>query len=320
MKKKVLCLLLTCLTLNLSISWAQPPAQAKTHSTQPIEPVTPLNRIAAIVNDEIISESDLQLAIDQMKLQMTSSNVPLPPADKLRNDTLQQLITYRLLLQMATRNEIHPTTEEVDRAIELIAKSHNISTDQLKTQLVAQHLTYPEFRKKISEQLAINKLQQQMVGGQLKVTDNDIAAFKNSIPETQEYRLADFFLPLSQNATAPEKAKAFAIASDIQNKLNNGIDIDKIQPAYQDLGWRNKDNLPEIFTEQLKTLTPQKASPPLRAPNGYHVLKILETRNNRQNMTDEQIREIVLRQKYEVAVKEAVEKAQKQAYIQIIPQ
>lgn len=311
MKKKVLYLLITYLTLNLSICFAQP---------QTVEPIVPLNRIAAIVNDEIISESDLDTAITQLKQQITANKIPMPPDDKLRNDALQQLITYRLQLQMANRSEISPSSAEVDLAIEQIAKGHNISMDQLKAQLVVQNIPYHEFRKKISEQLAINKLQQQMVGSQLKVNDADIAAYKTSRPDTKEYRLVDFFLPIAEKSTEKDWAKLLATAQDIQKKLNSGTDIDKITPPYQDLGWRNNDNLPAIFTEQLKNLTLNNASPPLRAPNGYHVLKLLETRDANQNLTDDQIRGIVLRQKYEEAVRVAIDKARKQAYIQIIPQ
>ena len=155
------------------------------------EPVTPLNRIVAVVNDEIITQTELDSAIDQFQQQLIANKDAPPPPNKLRDEVLQQLINYHLQKQMAARYDIKPTDEELDQTIEQIAKSHNMTVEQLKQQLQAQHLNYTEFRQKLYDQLVINKLQQQMVMGKVKVTDADITAFKAA--GKQEYRLVDFF-------------------------------------------------------------------------------------------------------------------------------
>lgn len=324
MKKKLLCLSTTYLLISPALAATQLVAQTTATPTpahQAIaEPVTPLNRIAAIVNDEIISQTELESAIAEFKQQLLAANAPIPPAKQLRDDVLQQLINYRLEMQMAIRYEIKPTDAEVDQAIDQIAKNHNMTLEQLQQQLVLQNLNYAQFRKKIVEQLTIGKLQQQMVAGQVKVTEADIAAFKNSGQGQEEYRLIDFFLPISEHPTDAELDSTLTAAHQIQQQLNNGVDIDKITPTYQDLGWRSAGDLPQIFIQQLPTLTLKNASQPIRAPNGYHVLKILEKRNKNQTLTDAQIREILLQQKYAAAVKTAINKARAQAYVAIIPQ
>src|SRR5262249_5187339 len=162
-------------------------------------PTVPLNRIAAIVNDEIIAESELDVAIDQLKQQLAASNVRIPSDTQLRKDALHQLITFKLQLQMAQRNSIKASPAEVDKTIDQIGSSHKMTMEQLKSQLAAQNISYADFRNKIAEQLIINKLQQQMVAGQVKVTDEDIKAFKQSSQAGQDYRLIDFFLPLSEH-------------------------------------------------------------------------------------------------------------------------
>src|SRR5262249_38351420 len=157
--------------------------------------------------------------------------------------------------------------------------------EQLQQQLVLQNLSYDQFRKRITEQLTIAKLQQQMAAGQVKISDADVAAFKTSNSGTEEYRLVDFFIPLSETPTTAELGQASATARQIQQQINSGVDIDKITPAYQDLGWRSTADLPQIFIQQLPVLTLKNASQPLRAPNGYHVLKLLEKRNQNQTLT-----------------------------------
>ena len=114
--------------------------------------------------------------------------------------------------------------------------------------------------------------------------------------------------------------QALTTAQHIEQQIDNGVDIDKITPTYQDLGWRTVADLPQLFIQQLPTLTLKNASKPLLAPNGYHVLKLLEKRNSNQTLTDEQVRELVLQQKYAAALKTAIDDARKQAYIAIIPQ
>lgn len=321
MMRKIIWALAACTLIHLSGAWAQQPQPVKLQPPKlTAEPIEPLNRIAAIVNDEIIAESELDTAIIQLKQQITASNIAMPSETQLRHDALEQLIIFKLQMQMAQRNEIKVSPEEIDKTIDQIASSHKMTTDQLRSQLSAQNISYADFRNKISQQLMINKLQQQMVAGQIKVSDEDIQAFKHSSQGGQDYRLIDFFLPLSEHPSAAELNSALATARDIQKQVNSGVDIDKISPHYQDLGWRNEGDLPELFLQVLKKLPPNQASAPLRAPNGYHVLRIMEIRNAADNLTDDEIRNIVLRQKYEAAVKAAVDKARKEAYVQIIPQ
>jgi peptidyl-prolyl cis-trans isomerase SurA len=315
--RKLLLVLMTCSLLFSSIIWAQPnsaPANANKK-----EPVVPLNRIVAVINDEIIPESELDTAINQLKLQITANHMTPPSDEKLRQMALDQLITYHLQLQMAARNQIQATDSEIDQAIDRIVKSHNATLDQLKAQLTQQGIDYNDFRKKIGEQLVIGKLEQGMVSGQVKVTDQDVADYKKTASGPKEYHLADFFFPLPEQYNPAQKKQAFAAASSVQQKLNSGVSPDTISPPYRDLGWRNKDNLPAVFASQLNVLTLQNASTPLLAPNGYHVLKILEERSQPTALTDEQISELLFRRKFEEAVAKIVNKAKAEAYIQIMP-
>ncbi len=325
MVKNIIYLSVSCLVINSGLAWgAQEPAFPAQTQRAPAavspEPIVPVNRIVAIVNDEVISESDLDLALAQLQQQILATKIPMPPPEKLREDALEQLINYRLQIQMATRNDLQATPTETDHAIQQIAQSNHLTVDQLKEQLVLQHTTYEDFRKKVADQIMITKLQQQMVVGQVKVTDADVLDFKKTPQGPREYKIVDFFLPVSEQPSAEELDKALTTAHNIQQQIDSGVAIDKITPAYQDLGWRTASDLPQIFAEQLPGLTVNSASAPIRAPNGYHVLKLVETRTSNQKLTDAQIRELLLRQKYEVAVKAAITKARKEAYVQIIPQ
>jgi len=317
MFKKFIYLLMFYSLTPIGMGWAQTSAPVTNQTNA--EPVVPLNRIVAVVNDEIITQNELDAAVDQLAQQLTLNKVTLPPRAKLQQEALHELINYRLQLQIVNRNEIKATDSEIDKTIEQIAKSHNLTVDQLKQQLVLQNSNYEQFRKKLGEQIAINRLQQQMVASHIKITDEDISQYRNT-SGTQEYKLVDFFFPLSEQPSEDEIKQSQADAQTVKQKLESGTDPGSITPAYRDLGWRTPNDLPQIFAEQLPKLTIKNASEPLRAPNGYHVLKLIEVRNPLQTMPDDQIRQILFQKKYETAVKAAVEKSRSEAYIQIIPQ
>lgn len=292
--------------------------KAEPATTRPApEPIVPLNQIVAVVNEEIITQTDLDQAVIDFKQQLQASHAPIPSDYQLREDALQQLINYRMQLQMAARNNIKPTDAEVDNALDEIAKSHNVNLDQLKEQLRRQNTSYEEFRKKVTEQLIVSKLLQMMIAGKVQVTDQDIQEYKNQMPQVKEYQLADFFLPLPEKPTAQQLKSTLAAAQEIQKQIEQGLDIHSISPEFHDLGWRTKEDLPQLFVDQLPNLTLQNSSAPILAPNGYHVLKLLGERD-KNALTEDQIKNLVFQKKYQAAAKEAMDKARKQAYIQIM--
>lgn len=320
MVKKLIYWGLGILAISFTI-YAEPNSstgKAEPATTRPApEPIVPLNQIVAVVNEEIITQTDLDQAVIDFKQQLQASHAPIPSDYQLREDALQQLINYRMQLQMAARNNIKPTDAEVDNALDEIAKSHNVNLDQLKEQLRRQNTSYEEFRKKVTEQLIVSKLLQMMIAGKVQVTDQDIQEYKNQMPQVKEYQLADFFLPLPEKPTAQQLKSTLAAAQEIQKQIEQGLDIHSISPEFHDLGWRTKEDLPQLFVDQLPNLTLQNSSPPILAPNGYHVLKLLGERD-KNALTEDQIKNLVFQKKYQAAAKEAMDKARKQAYIQIM--
>lgn len=233
MVKKLIYLGLGILAVSFTV-YAEPspsPTTNKTESTAPQlapEPVVPLNRIVAVVNEEIITQTDLDQAIIELKQQLQSTHTPIPSDYQLSQDALQQLINYRMQLQMAMRNNVKPSDEEIDAAINQIAKSHNVSIDQLGEQLHRQNTSLEDFRKKVTEQLVITKLQQALIAGKVQVTDQEIQEYKNQMSQIKEYQLADFVLPLPEKPSTQQLKSTLAAAQAIQKQIEQGVDIHSI--------------------------------------------------------------------------------------------
>jgi peptidyl-prolyl cis-trans isomerase SurA len=301
MYKKITLLLTLGCFLYPMMGQSADKAQSTPMKTQPAEPKEQsLNRIAGVVNDEVIPESEVDDAVTAYKQELLVNKMALPPDDVIRKKILDQIIDYRLQLQLAARADVKPTDEDINNAIIQVAKSHNVTLDELKQQLAQQNVPWDSFRQKIAEQVTISKVQQQAVGPRVKVTDADVAEFKQKYQATQQaemsYHLIDFVTPLPEQPTQAEVDKALAQAREISNQLNNGASIGGITPPYEDLGWRKKSDMPDLFLSQLDQLNPKNASVPLRAPNGYHVIKLVETKSG-EAPTDAQIREYLYRVK-----------------------
>ncbi len=310
MNKKIYLIAIICFIFGFTSCLAQSNARS-------------LNRIVAIVNDDIITQTQLNEAIAQAKQEFTVRHLPLPPEKKLREEALQQLIDYRLELQLVSRLGIQVKDSEVDAAVEQIAKQHNLSSEQLQQQLQAEKTNFQEFRSKLGEQLAVNKLQQQAVANKVKITPEDIAEYQKKYQKAyqayQEYHFLDFLIPLPENPTSADISKALAQARELRQKLDLGQNPSQLSPAPIDLGWRSRADLPEVFTSQLTQFETSKVSQPIRAPNGYHLLKLLETRNAATGeLSENKIRDVVYRQKFAEEVKKWLETMRTQAYIQII--
>lgn len=248
----------------------------------PAKPAQPLNRIAAIVNDEVIPESDVDGAIAAYKEQLLANKMPLPSEETIRKDALNQVINYRLQLQLAARAGIKPTEDEINNGIIQIAKSHRLTIDELRNQLSIQNTPWDSFRQKIAEDITISKVQQQAVAPDVKITDAEVAAYRQKYEAEQQtkliYHLLDFMVPLPEQPTNVQVDAALTKAREISMKLNNGATIAEVNSPYQDLGWSSKSDMPELFALQIDQLNEKNASKPLRAPNGFHVIKLVEAK------------------------------------------
>ncbi len=287
-------------------------------------PAKQLNRIAAIVNDEIIAESDLDDAVQAYKQQLQANKVPPPSDETLRKDVLNQMINYRLQLQLAARAGLKPTEDEINNAIIETARAHQLTLDELKRQIVVQGGNWDAFRQKIAEQVTINKVQQGAVGAEIKVTDAEVAEYrKKSEAEQQQnllYHLIDFFIPLPEQPTQSQVEKGLNEARQISTQLNSGASLADVPFPYQDLDWERKSDMPDLFAAQLDQLNTHNASKPLRAPNGFHVLKLVEVKSAAGTPpTDDQIRNYLFRVKLDKALPAWLEKLRSQSYIKIIP-
>jgi peptidyl-prolyl cis-trans isomerase SurA len=208
----------------------------------------------------------------------------------LERQMLERLILDRAQAQLARDTGIRVEELQLDRAVQRIAQSNNMTLLDFRAALERDGLPYETFRKEVREQIALTRLREREVDDKIQVSDSEIDLFleatKATSSERTEYNLAHVLIRVPEQAS-PERIEAARVRAEQVRAEAAGGDFAKLAASYSDapdalrggaLGWRQHDRLPELFAEALQKMQPGEASPVLRSPAGFHILKLLDRR------------------------------------------
>ena len=268
----------------------------------------PLNRIVAVVNDDIVLESELDARLALVREQLRGQDTELPPENILRQQVLERVIVDKLQLQLAAANNIQIDDETLTGNLRNIAEQNGMTLEQFRTTLEQEGHDFASFREEIRNQIIIARLHQQMVGNRINVSeqeiDNQIANAKTTGSDDKEYHLSHILVPVPEGAGPDDIGAAETRAEEIVAKLRGGADfaatavsVSAGQTALQggDLGWRSAAQLPTVLVETVRTLTPGEITDPIRAAGGFHIVKLNDVRGDgRHVVTQTHVRHILL--------------------------
>lgn len=259
-----------------------------------------LDKVVAIVDEDLVLESELNHRTATVMERLQAQYGQLPPQEVLQRQILEQLIIERVQLQLAGRYEIDPSDAEVDQAIQRILQSNRITMDMLENDLRREGMTLDGLRTQIKTDLTINQLQQGVVNGRIRVTeqeiDNFLASTDGKFATSPDYRLGHILISVSAGADPEMVSAAEKEATDIYEQLQKGADFSQMaishsndQSALQggDIGWRKLAQLPELFSRQLVDLAPGGISKPFRSGAGFHIIKNIEQRGGGEQLVEQ---------------------------------
>lgn len=250
-----------------------------------------LDKIVAVVNDSVITHSELE---EQTKLiinQLQQKKVALPPKNQLKKQVLTHTIDINLQMQLAERTGITVDNSELTQAINTIAKQNHMTIAQLKHSLTESGLSYQQYRDNVKKEITIAKLQQQAISKEVVITDEQVTHFlkQNQNNEKIQYHLKDIVVALSDTPSPEEVTKAQKTADKLVKKLKQGADFSQTALANSsdsfaldggDLGFRTIAELPDLFSGTVSSMSPGEIKGPMRAANGFHIIKLVETKND----------------------------------------
>lgn len=261
----------------------------------PVGPVlasTPIDKVAVIVNDGVITESEVTERLQQVERQLKTANRgQLPPASALRKQVLDSMIVEQVQAQRAKELGITVTDEMVTQAYTETAQRNGMTMDQFRASLKKQGIDEAEFREQLRTQTAIRQLVNREVNSRIQVSEKDVDDYLRQREQQRsgsvEYNISHILLPTSNQTSDTETARALKLAQDIRQQITGGKSFATLAATHSrdqyalqggEIGWRAAGQLPEIFVDALKKMKPGEVSPVLRSANGFHLLKLNQLR------------------------------------------
>lgn len=289
--------------LAFGVIGMQAPAQAA---------IEEIDRIVAIVNDDIITILELRAEIGNVARELRQNGArSLPPIEAFSKQVLERLILQRIQLQEAQRTGLMPDDEILNASLRRIAESNNMSLSQFRNALQADGLSFSSFRKQVRDKIALTRLRQREVDNRIQVSDQDVENFlrfegKQQAESGQEYRLGHILISLPEAASPEQIQQAKTRAAEVMQRLENGDDFSELAVTYSngrqalqggDLGWRKLGQIPSLFVQAIQDMEQGDTNKqPIRNPAGFHIIKLMETRGaGRQFVTQTKVRHILIR-------------------------
>jgi peptidyl-prolyl cis-trans isomerase SurA len=246
-----------------------------------------LERIVAVVDEEVVLKSELDRAVSQVLAQYQRNPQQLPARPVLERQVLDRLIITRLQVSKASQSGVRIGDIEIDQAVANIARTNKMDVDQLRSALARDGLSYEEFRRNLRDELVTQRLRQRVAqSAQVSDAEIDIMLAGNSL-KTGEVRLAHILVGVPDGASAEQIQAAREKAERVQKEVAGGQEFASVamrssdaQDALEggDLGWRRHDQVPEMFSDLLQGMSVGQVSPAVRGPSGFHILKLVDQR------------------------------------------
>jgi peptidyl-prolyl cis-trans isomerase SurA len=259
-----------------------------------------LDRVVAVVNDDVVMQSELDSRIKQIKTRLEANGTALPPEAILDKRVLDQLILESIELQLADKAGIRVSDNQLNQTMTNIAKQNGLTLDQFEKRLGSEGLSYSSARDQIRREMIISRIQQQQVDRRVRVTDQEVNSFLTSAEGRKktaaDYYLGHILIAVRENATPKEVAVAKAKAEKILKELKAGADFKQTAVAKSDgrnalqggvIGWRKENELPSIAADIVPKLAIKQPSDLIKTSSGFHIIEVLQKRGGKEQMVQQ---------------------------------
>lgn len=281
-------LLLTFLMVN--VAWAEP-----------------MDRIVAVVNNEVLLESELVDMEQTVRQQLRQRNVAMPPSDVLRKQVMERLILQRVQLQKADNLGIRVGDDALNAALKQIAENNKITLREFRDVLAKDGYDFADFRDSIREEMIISRLRKSQVEDRVVVSDREIDTYLTTQAvqggSETSYHLLHMLINVPEAASPEQVQTAQSKLDNILSLLNAGGDFSEVASGYSDgqnaleggdLGWRKKGELPSLFSDVVPNLAVGEVSKPLRSGSGYHLVMVKDKKSEETHLVKQTLASHIL--------------------------
>ncbi len=262
------------------------------HSTTILAESEQLDKIIAIVNDDIILNSSIENLINIEKIRNKNIKKQIINENILRSQILERLITDKIILQIAEKMQIEIPDQTIDFNITNIAKQNGLTFNQLQKRLSMIGINFKNYRNDIHREIIISEVINNEVRRQIIILPQEVNSLvtqlNSQIKKDSNINLSHILIPLSKNPTNKENKSAIDEIKKIFLKLNQGADFTKLSITYsinkntlknRKISWSKIEELPNIFAQRIQYAKKGDIIGPIRSSIGFHILKINDIQN-----------------------------------------
>jgi len=260
--------------------------------TPPTDTQKILDQIAAVVNGEVITRIELRDRIDSAVKIMNRQGTQLPPASVIERQVLERMIVEKAEIQFAVENGVRVDDLQLDRAVQRVAESNNLSVQAFRDRLEREGTSFAGFRDDLRQQIMIERARGREVDDKVQVGEGEVDAFLaeqsgSGAGAAPEVDIAQILVRVPEQASPEEVEKQKAKADDLYKQASNGGDFAKLAATYSqapealqggDLGFRSQDRFPQLFVDAIAPLQVGQVAAPIKSGNGFHILKLVAKR------------------------------------------
>ncbi len=253
-----------------------------------------LDKVVAVVNQDVVLESQLTGLVNQVKQSARAAGQPLPEEQPLRRQALERLVLESLQLQLAERLGLRITDTQLEQAIVNIARSEGKTPEQLRAGIKAEGLTYAQFREQVRNEILLSELARNQVRRRINISDQEVKQVVQMIKEQGQnqtrYRVGNILLPLPANPDTEQLRQASSQAEQLLSQLKQGADFRKLAIAHSagpkaleggDWGMLGINEMPSLFSEAVKNNHKGDIIGPIRSGAGLHILTIFDIQGSK---------------------------------------
>ena len=255
-----------------------------------------LDRIAIIVDDGVIMESQIKSAVNDLERRYEDQNIPKPPIDVFLEQIKEKLIIEELQLQLADRAGVKISDAELNQTLGRLAYNNQMSIEEFIDFVEADGASYEDLRDSIRKEMKIQRVQRGRVNSNIDITDNEFEAF---LQTDESLSMLEPELLVRQILV-----KDIGLANTIIEKINQGEEFSELAKQFSVSGnaasgglidWRKPIDMPDLFEKALTKKTIGFITDPLESGSGFHILKLEDKRGDFVKFQDQwQSRHILL--------------------------
>ena len=254
-----------------------------------------LDKVVAVVNDQVILQSELAASVFEQSQKLAAQNIPVNDVDALRKKVLDSLILEVLQVERAKQIGLSVPDDEINTQMKAIAEQNNMNLLELRNRLnIEQPNGFQKARQTIEKQLLIQKLREAEVISQALVTESEIQNYlkrQHLAKKNIEVKLNHILIALPESATPSQRQEALNKTISLQKRIQAGEDFSQLAVRYSnggkaltggDLGWMNEEEVPTFFADAIEGLEIGQVSDIIQSASGFHLVKLSDKKDTSQ--------------------------------------